>query len=706
MELKNKLQMIEEGFKSLSVDDSFKQASLKNIELWLSEEVFQEYVPQINYLVEVENWDLLLDCFYQLIPFGTAGRRGEVGIGPNRINIWTLQAAAQGHSQYLIKKFGEDAKTRGVIIAYDVRAYLKETDYDSNRSNPIAGLDCKTLALRLAEVYAGNNIKVMMFNGITSTPELSFMIRHKKAIASNMVSASHNPPEYNGQKVMDEHGGQLIPPFDEELINEVVDNVSEIKSVEFEEAVEKELVVYLEDKDHQAYLDAAAEVSLNDKYRSIKALFSSYHGTTITSTLPVLKALNFNVTLDEKSGSPDPRFSSIMFNIPNPEVEESFINLVPSAEKIDADIIITADPDGDRFGLMSKEVDGWRFFSGNEFFVLSLSYMLDELKKQGKLKPNMVIMKTVVTTGILEVIGEQNELQTIPDLLVGYKYVADKMNKLEEQGRIDDFIMAGEESHGMNTGDYIREKDATVPSILICELASKLKDEGKTLGMYLDEIYMQFGYFKNYVTEIRLPGAEGMSKMAHIMKEIRENTPEGFDKYKVKSFVDRWEGEPFVSESDKVSRNVLIFQMEGDEYTRGIRLIARPSGTEPKMKFYFEVGRKPVNNLEELAQEKKIADEIKDELEKLVLTYAYKIIGIDFPERGFLLFWQLPAQVKMKYFEIESDIEALVEVEDNKEREEKLYKLLIFLGADPIEKVDKAFIAKNGKGVLDYLGLN
>lgn len=703
MDPQQKLLKIQHGFKSLKIDDKYKEAALKFLEKWLTEAEFTDYVPQIDYLIEIGNWDLLLDCFYQIIPFGTAGRRGPVGIGPNRINNWTLMNSAQGHSQFLIKKYGEQAKSRGIVIAFDVRKYLRTDEYDNNRPNPVRELDCKTLAQNIAGVYAANGLTVYMHSDFSSTPELSFMVRHLHAVSGTMISASHNPPEFNGQKVMDEFGGQLVPPFDEELVSEVVDNVKQVNTMDYKLALEQGKLKLIGENEHNAYLDATKKLSLG-QYRSAKILFSPYHGTTYTTVLPVLQSLGFDITMDNVSGTPDPLFSSIVFHIPNPEVKESFNNLIEKAQQINADIILVADPDGDRGGVMSKEGSEWRFMTGNEILILVAAYILEERQAKGILKPSNTIIKTLVSSECLTAMAQSYGIKIIPDLLVGFKYIAEQMNILQTENRSDDLIMAGEESNGLTAGSHIREKDSAISGLYLAELASKLKDQNKTLGSYLDEIYAKFGFYLNYLTEIRLPGAEGMSMIETIQEHLRTQKPDGFGYFKVTGFKDYWDGEPFKSDSDKVSRNVLTFNFEAKDDIQTIKLTVRPSGTEPKIKFYIEVGVKPDQQMSK-EQSMEIADQIRVDLEKFVLKYSYKIIGYDLPDRAFLLFWMLPARDKLKYFEVEPEIEALNQISDKSQRQQKLNQLLDFLGADPIQKVDKAFAAKNGTGIVEFLQL-
>ncbi len=698
------IEQISEGFNTLTVADSYKEKALSYLQDWTTKPEFSDYLPQIEYLVEAKKWDELLDAFYQVVPFGTGGRRGLVGIGPNRINTWTLQSSAQGHSQYLKNKYGEEASTRGIVIAYDVRVYTKKDVYDEGRPNPVRNLGCKDLAESVAKVYCANGIKTYLFTSYSSTPELSFMVRRLNAVGGDVISASHNPPEFNGKKVVDETGGQLIPPDDQTLVDVVVNEVKEIKTMDLSEAKEKGLLEYLAQSYHEDYLKAAADISLNPKHRSIKIYFSPFHGTSSTSVLPVLEKLGFEIKMDELTGKPDPDFTHIVYNNPNPEVQEAYKNLVSKAEEYGADVILTTDPDADRIGLMSKEQDGWRFFNGNELFVMQVAYMLEELEQADKLKPTNVIIKTLVTTNLISAIAKKFDVQIIPDLLVGIKYIAEEINKLEREGRIDDFLIGGEESHGVVAGNYLRDKDSCVAAILLAEAASKSKNKGKTIGDYLKTIYRQYGYYCNYLTEIRLPGAEGMSKMAHIQEEIRKNTPTHFGQFELAEKVDMWEGEPFKSETDKVSRNVLILRFkQPNSATAHLQVVIRPSGTEPKTKMYVEIGRKPISPDASLEDEMAEVEKFKEEVEVAVITKLYSLIGIDFPRRGFLLFWQLPANIKMKYFDVEPDIVKLKEVESKEDRGKKLNELLAFIGSSPTEKVNKAFQAEYGKTIEEYL---
>ena len=694
-----------DGFSSLEVSEKYIDSALKWLEVWLTDDAFDEYVPQIQYLIEKGRWNFLLDSFYQVIPFGTGGRRGLVGIGPNRINTWTIQASAQGHSQYLIKAFGEAAKRQGVVLTYDVRKYTQKGIYDDSLPNPVMDLDGKRLAVAAAEVYAANHIHVYLYDAARSTPQLSFTIRHLNAVSGDMFSASHNLPTDNGKKVYDQYGGQLIPPDDQNLVDEVTQNVTEIKRIDFDRARAQGLAEFIGKDVDGAYHAAVCQVSLSGE-RRLKIVYSPLHGTGLTSVYPVFKKLGFDVSLDPATSNESGEFENVTFHIPNPEVVESFDHSLPFAEKMAADILINTDPDADRIGVMLKHNGAWRFLNGNEIGIILTHYAITKYRSAHRLNSDNVIIKTDVTTSLIQKIAEENKVQCIGDLLVGFKYIGNLMNKIETEGKMDHFILGTEESHGYLIGNYARDKDAAGAAVWIAEHAAELKKKNKTLLDDLAEIYARYGYCHNYLTEIRLLGARGMEQILHIMNHLRDNQIDAFGNFKVRNRIDRREGEPqpHLSRTDTSARNVLIYHMQNSPDTTGMRVTVRPSGTEPKIKMYFEVFGKPFR-LENFDSQKDKIINIRENLEKTFMLYCYQLLEVDFPDRGFLLFWQLPLEDKLKYFEIEDEITRLKGVADKTQRKEKLFKQLQFLGANPIEKVNKAFQAKYQMGILEYLGL-
>jgi phosphoglucomutase len=692
---------IANGFATLNVDQKYKDQALSFIRQWLDNEQFFEYRKQIVHLIEKKYWDYILDCFYQVIPFGTGGRRGEVGIGPNRINKWTIQASAQGHSQYLINQYGEDAKSRGVVLAYGVREFFTNKYFNDNLSNPVKNLTGKSLAYSAAEVYAANGVKVMIFDAPRTTPELSFAVRHLNAVAGDMFDASHNPPEHNGKKVYDEFGGQLIPPFDEKLVTEVTENVHKINVVSIDEAKKNNLFHIIPQTVDVDYTSILKKLSLSG-FRNIKIAYTPLHGVGMTTVFRVLKECGFDVTADPNTSYQSGKFENVTFNIPNPEVRESFDTTLKYAKEIGADIILNSDPDADRIGVMVRNNNDWVFLNGNEIGAILTRYVIEKRAKS-LVKPGVVV-KTTVTTNLATKICEANNIKVIGELPVGFKYIGDDMNVLEKADSKEEFIFGLEESHGYISGAYSHDKDASVGAIWLAELSAELKTKGETLLDYLDDTYSRYGYFRNYLTEIRLPGAEGMEQIRKIQDTLRIEKPTGFGKFKVQSIEDFLNRKPIVSETDKAAKDLLVFHLQPFGNYTNLKVTLRPSGTEPKAKMYFELGNEPVLS-EQLEAVKTSTEADLKELEKVFLKHCYKVLGVDFPDRGFLIFWQVPMKDKLHYFEIEKDIENLKVVTDSKERETALRLLVEFLGSDGIEKVDGAFIAKNGVGIRDYLNL-
>lgn len=695
------LKKSKEGFSRLSVGKSYQDSALKFLKDWLTDPKYKDYWPQLEHLITEGHWDYLLDCFYQILPFGTGGKRGEVGIGPNRINTWNIQASAQGHSQYLLKQYKDEAKKRGVVLAYDIREFFGNKFLNSQLPNPVMNLTCKQLAESAAEVYAANGIKVFIFDDFRTTPQLSFAIRHLNAVSGDMFSASHNPPEHNGKKVFDETGGQLIPPDDEALVEEVTQRVKEIKITPYAEAVKKGTIEVVGEKVDQAYIKACQKLSLG-KHRDIKIVYTPLHGCGIVSIPPVLKKLGFTVHLDPATSNTSGKFENVTFNIPNPEVIQSFDAPLKYAKKIKADIILNSDPDADRIGVMVNHHGKWEFLNGNEIGAILTEYVIGKYKKKKQKKG--IVIKTQVTTNLITKICHDNEIEIIDDLLVGFKYIGDVINKIENEGKIDQFLFSAEESHGYLAGNYARDKDASVAAIWLSELAAELKTKDLSLLDYLNQVYSKYGYFRNYLTEIRLPGAEGMGKIQKILKKIRSTPPKNFGRFEVKRIDDWQDRKPIMSETDRQSKNGIVFEFKPVESTSSIRATVRPSGTEPKVKMYFEIGSLPFK-IESISSVRKNTEAILKELEKEFMTYCYKLIGVKFPERGFLLFWQLPLMDKLKYFEIEPKVANLKKVGDKNDRETKLKKMLEFLGSDPIQKVDLAFEKKYGESITKYLKL-
>lgn len=706
---------LELGISQLKVGEQYKKTALENLKRWLEEKEFAEYQQQLHALIENGRFELLLDSFYQVIPFGTAGRRGPVGIGPNRINPWTIQASAQGHSNYLLDKFGADAKKRGLVICYDVRKYPDTKLYAADLPNPIGGISSKDLALYAALVYAANDIKCYMFDSCRSTPELSFAIRHLHAVSGIVISASHNPKEDNGKKVYSSDGGQLLPPEDQRL-SDTVNKVKEIKRISKEDAKSKGLLEEIGDKVDKAYIKAVTSQALAgntiDK-SNLTVVYSPLHGVGITSAYQVMLQNGFKVVLDEKTASLDGAFPNVKFNIPNPEVVESMETMITKGKEVDADILINTDPDADRLGLMAK-ISGtgkdatYRYFSGNEIGIVLSHYVLEERKRHNKLPGNGILVKTTVTSELIAKIAHSYGIQIIGDLLVGFKYIAGEIKKLQDRHEEKRFLLGMEESHGFLVGTYARDKDAAGAALLLCELAAELKAEGKNIAGYLDGIYTKFGYHSHEQTSLIFLGAEGKEKIDKITASLRQNPPNTLGKWKITRVIDRWQGAPISSETDRSSRNVLTFDIEPSQGVDFIKITVRPSGTEPKVKIYIEVGGKPLAGTQNLADEKQLLSRLTTEVIDSFTRMSYQCVGIDMPDRGFRLSNLLPVEIKLKYFGVETELLELeqkvaagtMSQDDVKKRVDELFKIF---GKDPVEKISAAFQEKTGMRLRKFL---
>jgi len=546
-----------------------------NINKWLQGDEYQEFWLEIEDMIEAGNILELNESFFQVIPFGTGGRRGKMGAGTNRINNRTIAESAQGFAEYLFSVFGKEAsQERGVVITYDVRHHSKE------------------FAEITASVFAANGLKVYFFKDIRSTPQLSFTIRYQNAIGGAMISASHNPPSDNGIKVFWEHGGQVVPPHDLNII-EKVGNIGKIKIIEFQQAVKEKKVIMLDSEADQAYAKTVGSLSLGD-YRDAKIIFTPLHGCASTSFLPVLHHVGFKNIIEVKEQMIlDPDFSTVPRNIPNPEVPVSLDLAIKYAQREKADIVLASDPDADRIGVVSRRSynsDEYIFLNGNQIGVLIFDYIVKQLKKQGKLPQNGVMIKTVVTTDLLTKIAQDNQLKAITDLPVGFKYIADAIEKLKD----DQFVFGAEESHGYLYGDYARDKDGAVGALMICEYASLLKKEERTLFEQLEEIKKQYGYYRELLQSVIYLGMEGMDKMLKIMDVLRAKLSTEFAGLKVKSVLDQLNKKVIDPIDNKeiggyqgFPDNALVFYFDSP---KSIRVVVRPSGTEPKIKFYVAVG--------------------------------------------------------------------------------------------------------------------
>jgi phosphoglucomutase/phosphomannomutase len=642
--MENLILEVEKGFNSLEIESKYKKSALENIKLWLTDEQFSQYKSQIIDLIKQKKWDFLLDSFYQIIPFGTGGRRGPVGIGPNRINPYTIATSVQGHVEYLKKRYNKDSFA--VVIAYDVRIFNDLRGiYNKNLPNPVLGISSKDLAYIAAQTYAANGVIAFIpQNSYISTPELSFFIRELNTDGGLNISASHNHPDDNGGKFYDNRGGQAIPPEDEVMAN-LVNEILQVKSIDYEEGVKKGLIKFIPPNLQKEYIDTIMGVSLRKDARKAKVVFTPLHGTGTFTAGKILKDAGFEIINVEEQCSLDGNFPNVKYRIPNPEVPESMNLAVEKAKEVNADIVISTDPDADRIGVVIPDNDNnWLFLTGNEIATIITHYILNTRKEKGKLPQNPILVKTEVTTELIQTIGNQFAAKTIGHLLVGFKYIADVIYQIQTKGEfngikgsIEDFIIGVEESHGILLTPKIRDKDAAGAALILAEMTAYLKSKGKLLYDYLNDIYKEYGYYKTLLIPTVMQGAVGMERMNIIQEQLRKNPPKEIADIEVEEIIDHWDEKgifgPIKSKTDKSGRNFLIFKLKN-----GAKLIIRPSGTEPKNKIYIEMKSEPLG-LE--AKDEDLAN-VKQEIDKLVMKIGddftakmLNIIGIKLPDYAF-----------------------------------------------------------------------
>lgn len=598
------------AFAGIDADAALKERALENLNTWLTHPDFAAYRPQIEALIKSGAWSVLLDSFYQVMPFGTGGRRGAVGIGPNRMNLWTLGASVQGHCEYLRQRFPGVSPLR-VVLAFDVRQFEdKRKVYSPTLPNPVLHLSSREFCQHAAGVYAANGVHSVILppdsKRYIPTPELSFSIRFLHAHGGLNMTASHNPPDDNGSKFYDERGSQLVPPEDQ-LMTEMVDQVTTIRHLPFADAVRGGKVQFLDDAPHRAFIDLCRRESLipAPKVDEFRVVFTPLHGCGWFCAGEVLEAEGFHPIAVPEQATPDGQFPNIT-KTPNPEVPECMDRAERLATERRADLVIATDPDADRLGgLANRLPDGkgsFRFITGNEIAAILTHFKLSQLARAGSLPTSPIIITTEVTTGQLTRIGRQFGAQVVNDLLVGFKYHADVLWQLESTGQygdirgsVGDFVIALEESHGILATPGIRDKDSACAALLLAEAALYQKRQGRTLVDYLDDLNRQFGYFRNELLNIVLTGLEGKVNMGRMLNALRSNPPKQIGGLPVVSFEDLWDTEgrmgPFKGDTDRAARNFLIFRLTGTGMQAKVCL--RPSGTEPKAKAYLEVSGEP-----------------------------------------------------------------------------------------------------------------
>ncbi|OEK00632.1 phosphoglucomutase [Roseivirga sp. 4D4] len=539
------------------------QATQDKIDLWLNSAIDEESKAQIKAMSE----DELVDSFYKDLEFGTGGLRGIMGPGSNRINKYTIGMATQGLANYLLKSFpNEDIK---VAIAYDSR----------NNS--------KFFAETTAAVFSANGIYVYLFEALRPTPELSYAIRELGCKSGVVLTASHNPKEYNGYKAYWDDGAQVVAPHDKNIINEV-QAISGVEAVKFDkvEANIESIGRALDEKYIKAILDLTLAQDAVDRQSDLKIVFSPIHGTSITLVPEVLERKGFkNLTVVEEQAEPNGNFPTVVY--PNPEEKEAMTMALEKAKSIDADLVMATDPDADRVGIAAKNNQGeFELLNGNQAAALLIYFLLSKWKENGKLDGNQMIIKTIVTSDLLNRIAESFDVDC-PDTLTGFKFIAALIKELEGK---KEFIGGGEESYGYMISDFVRDKDAIASCAMLAEMTAWAKDQGLTVFDLLTEVYLKFGFYLETLVSMTKTGKQGAEEIQAMMAGFRSDPPSSIAGSKVIKICDYQQSEEkdlvtgTVNPIDLPKSNVLQFFLED-----GAKISARPSGTEPKIKFYISV---------------------------------------------------------------------------------------------------------------------
>ena len=553
---------------------------------WLTDFFDPTVKKEVEYLIANDKEELK-DRFYKNMEFGTGGMRGIMGVGTNRINKYTLGKSTQGLSNYLNKVY-KDEEIK-VVIAFDCR-------HNSD-----------TLARTVAEVFSANNIKVYLFSDLRTTPELSFAVRYLKCHAGIVLTASHNPPEYNGYKVYWTDGGQIVPPQDGAII-------ADINSLDFEDIkfkANENLIQVIDKEVDEAFIEQSVQNgNFNaDGKDDFKIVFTSLHGTSITAIPEVLKRAGYkNVTIIEEQAKPDGNFPTV--KSPNPEEPEALSMAVKKAEEIGADMVVGTDPDSDRLGIAVRNLDGkMEIVNGNQAMVLMTKFLLDKKKAKG-FKGNEFIATTIVSTPMMEEMAKAYGVE-FKTALTGFKWIG-KMIKDFPQSK---FVGGGEESFGYMVGDFVRDKDAVTSTLLACEIASQAKANGSSFYKDLIKCYVDYGFYKEYLVSITKKGISGAEEIKQMLKDFKENPVESVAGSKVKWIEDYntstaknvLTGEEKIIDIPK--SNVLIYETED-----GTRIAARPSGTEPKVKFYISTNTK----LDKAENYKKVSAELDAKIKSIL----------------------------------------------------------------------------------------
>lgn len=566
-----------------------EQAILDKAKSWLNSNIDTASKQQIESWLNEDKQEDLIEAFYKDLEFGTGGLRGIMGVGSNRINKYTVGMATQGLANYLKNIYPDQPIS--VAIAHD------------NRNNS------RFFAETTAAVFSANGIKVYFFEDLRPTPELSFAIRELGCQSGVVLTASHNPKEYNGYKAYWNDGAQLISPHDKNVITEVskITNISEVKFEKEESKIEL-IGAEIDEK----YLNAIASISVSPEaikaQHDLKIVFTSIHGTGITLVPAILEKLGFSqVHVVEEQAQPDGNFPTVVY--PNPEEAEALSIALEKARELDADLLMGTDPDADRVGAAVKNKKGeWQLLNGNQTGSLLIYYLLEAWKQRNKLSGKQYIVKTIVTTDLIHRIAEQYQVDCY-DTLTGFKYIASVIRELEGK---KEFIAGGEESYGYLISDFVRDKDAVASCAFIAEMAAFAKNQGKTVYDMLLEMYQRFGLYKEELISVTKQGKKGAEEIQRMMADLRSDPPQLIAGSRLVKLIDYEQGTSLdliagkEENLDYPKSNVLQFFTED-----GSKISARPSGTEPKIKFYISVNTALASADEFDRKEEELEDKIR-----------------------------------------------------------------------------------------------
>ena len=549
--------------------------------LWRNQNLADnDLIDELNSICE--NSEEVKDRFYKDLTFGTGGLRGIICVGTNRINIYTIAKATQGLANYLKKNFSK-AK---VAVAYDSR------------------IKSDLFAKEAARVLAANNIKVFIYKELMPTPALSFAVRHLKCHAGIVITASHNPAEYNGYKVYGSDGCQITLGTANAVLKEInkIDIFNDVKRMNFDDAVDKKIINYIEEKDIQAFLNAVSTQTLNKNIankENLNIVYTPLNGSGLKYVTKALKMNGFsNINVVPSQENPDGNFPTCPY--PNPEIKEALQEGLKLCEKINADILIATDPDCDRVGIAVKYQDKYQLLSGNEVGVLLFDYICKTRMKNNSMPSNPVCIKTIVTTDMIYPIAQKYRVKII-DVLTGFKFIGEQIGLLEKIDQDNQYIFGFEESYGYLSGTYVRDKDAVNASLLICEMVVFYKNQGLTLVNVLNKLYQEFGYYKNVLKSFTFKGISGFEKMQSIMKQLRENQPTSLNGKNILCFCDYLNRIKIFNNCSKETINLPASDVLKFELADNVSVVIRPSGTEPKLKVYISVAANTKEKSDELA---------------------------------------------------------------------------------------------------------